>query len=243
MLIAVCMVMMVDILLLSACCQMIGIHPVWFRILTGALIDGVLMGLSLVWSLSFSNHILWRVCMLTVTALVTFGFRNSAFRVTLLFLMLHLSLGNLTGTGNAMLSTVLGATGIALACTLVKKRSCFVEVSLGYQGRTLHFTALRDTGNELRDPMTGEGVLVVSESIARQLTGLSGEALADPVQSITLLPGLRLIPYQTVGNTGFLLAMRITDAKIGNRQGSVIVAFSPQNLGRNYQGLTGGMLG
>ena len=239
--IAVCMVMVVDILLLSATCQMVGIQPGRYRILTGALTDGLIMGICMIFWAPFSGHILWRVFMLTATALVVFGFRRSAFCASLLFLLLHLSLGNLTGTGNTMLSTILGASGIALACVLVKNRSRLVNVSLSHQGETLKFTALYDTGNELRDPVTGEGVLVVSQSIAQKLTGLSEEALAHPVESIVLLPGLRLVPYQTVGNTGLLLAMRIPEARIGHRQGSVIVAFSPQNLGRNYQGLTGGM--
>ena len=197
------------------------------------------MGLSLVLHLPFQNHILWRICMLSVTAMVTFGFR---FYGWLLFLLLHLSLGNLTGTANSILSTILGAVGIVLACTLVKNRKRLVEVSLNYQGKTLRFTALYDTGNELRDPVTGEGVLVLSDTIAGELTDLPKEAFAHPVESIALLPGLRLIPYQTVGNAGFLLAMRIPEAKIGNRQGSVVVAFSPRHFGRNYQALTGGML-
>ena len=237
------MVVIVDILLLLASGQMVGDHPGSLRILIGALTSGLLTGLCMVLDLPFHSHILWRVCMLTVTALMTFGFHRSSFLASLLFLLLHLSLGNVSGTDNFMLSTILGAIGIALACTLVKKRSQLVAVSLTYHGRTLKFTALRDTGNELRDPVTGKGVLVVSEAIARELTGLPHEALAYPVDNIALLPGLRLIPYQTVGNTGFLLAMRIADARIGNQQGSVIVAFSPQNLGRNYQALTGGILG
>lgn len=233
---------MVDILLLSASSQIAGVYPGSVRILIGALTAGLLIGLGMVLDVPFRSHILWRVCMLTVTALMTFGVRRSSFLALLLFMLLHLSLGNVTGTDHSILSTILGAIGIALACALVKNRSRLVEVSLNYHGKTLNFTALRDTGNELRDPVTGEGVLVVSETIARELTGLPGEALAHPVESIAMLPGLRLMPYQTVGNTGFLLAMRIADAKIGNQQGSVIVAFSPQNLGRNYQALTGGML-
>ena len=236
------MVVIVDILLLSASCQMVGIHPGRLRIFIGALTGGLMMGFGIAFAIPFQSHILWRICMLLVSAMATFGFRRPALWAILLFLLLHLSLGNLTGTGNAMLSTILGAIGIALACTLVKNRSSLVEVSLSYQGKTLRFTARHDTGNELRDPVTGEGVLVVSQTIARKLTGLSEEAFSHPVESMTLLPGLRLIPYQTVANTGFLLAMRIPEAKIGNRQGSVIVAFSPQNLGRNYEALTGGML-
>lgn len=243
MLIAVCMVIVVDILLLSVSGQMLGLRPGWIRILLGALAGSVIAVSGLIPALGFCSHILWRICGLVISVLLTFGFHGPIIQAILLFLLLHLSLGNLTGSGNEMTSSLLGAAGIALVCTLVKKRGQLVDVSLTYRGKTLHFTALRDTGNELRDPVTGEGVLVVSETIARTLTGLPGEALADPVQSIALLPGLRLIPYKTVGNAGFLLAMRIADARIGDRKGSVIVAFSPHNLGRNYQGLTGGMLG
>ena len=243
MLIAVCMVITVDILLLFASGQMAGICPGWMRILLGALTDSVLTTISLLLVPGFCNHMLWRICVLIITAFVTYGFRKPLFRVAILFTLLQLSLGNLTGSGKEMLSAILGAAGIALACTLTKSRSRLVDVYLNYRGKTLQFAALRDTGNELRDPLTGERVLVVSESVARELTGLPVAALADPVNSITMLPGLRLIPYQTVGNGGFLLALRITDAKVGNRKGSVIVAFSPGKLGRNYQGLTGGTAG
>ena len=77
---------------------------------------------------------------------------------------------------------------------------------------------------------------------SEKLTGLEREMLRDPVSAMEKLPGLRLIPYKTVGNSGFLLALLITEAKIGNQQGSAIVAFSPQNFGSKYQALTGGSL-
>ena len=104
----------------------------------------------------------------------------------------------------------------------------------------MRLTALRDTGNSLRDPITGKPVLIVGADIAEKLTGLSPAALRDPVRTMGSLPGLRLIPYRTVGNTGFLLALRIPSVKIGNRQGSALVAFSPHILGSGYQALTGG---
>ena len=243
MMITTCMVMAVDVLLLYASGQIVGIRSGPFRILAGALIGGMMAGLSLIPCFGRCSHILWRILGLIITSLVTFGFCRPFLPATLLFLLLHLSVGNLTGSRNEMFSTLLGAAGMVLACILVKNRSQLVDVSLTYEGRTSHFAALRDTGNELRDPVTGEKVLVVSEIVARELTGLTIPELEDPVKSITMLPGLRLIPYQTVGNSGFLLALRITDARIGNRQGSVLVAFSPRKLGHNYQGLTGGMLG
>jgi len=109
-------------------------------------------------------------------------------------------------------------------------------------GQTLHLTALRDTGNTLRDPITGKGILVVDAQTAAKLTGLEPAALCDPVSTISKFPGLRLIPYRTVGGTGFLLALQVRDAKIGNRQGSILVALSPNCLGNHYQALTGGTL-
>ena len=100
--------------------------------------------------------------------------------------------------------------------------------------------ALRDTGNCLIDPITGGSVLVIGAQAAEKLTGLTAGQLKDPLRTMGQLPGLRLIPYKTIGNTGFLLALKIPEAKIGNRQGSTIVAFSPLILGTNYQALTGG---
>ena len=78
--------------------------------------------------------------------------------------------------------------------------------------------------------------------VAQMLTGLTLTALQDPVGSIGTIPGLRLIPYQTVGNTGMMLAINISNAKIGNRRGNTLVAFSPQIFNGHYQALTGGMV-
>ena len=109
----------------------------------------------------------------------------------------------------------------------------------------LHFSALLDTGNSLKDPLTGRSVLVVGAEIGESLTGLSREQFSRPVESVDALPGLRLIPYQAVGtNNGFLLAKKFSDVKIGSKQGSALVAFAPQRLSVDgeYQALTGGVL-
>ena len=139
-------------------------------------------------------------------------------------------------------ASLLGIGGVAAVCILVGKENDLIPVELSYMGKTFHITALRDTGNQLRDPITGRQVLIVGADIAGKLTGLTPAALGDPVNTMGSIPGLRLIPYQTVGNTGFLLAMKLKDVKVGNRQGSAVVAFSPLVLGRHYQALTGGTL-
>lgn len=104
-------------------------------------------------------------------------------------------------------------------------------------------TALRDTGNELRDPVSGEAVLVIAAEPAYRLTGLTCAQLADPLDALTSVkvPGLRVIPYHAVGTqSGFLLAKRFEQVKIGSRRRAAVVAFAPSSLGGEaYQALTG----
>ena len=93
----------------------------------------------------------------------------------------------------------------------------------------VQLTALRDTGNQLHDPISGKPVLVIGTEAACELTGLSATQLRTPLQTIQTFPGLRLIPYRSVGNDGgFLLAKRFADVTIGERKQSALVAFAAE---------------
>ena len=134
---------------------------------------------------------------------------------------------------------------MCLICTLGVRGGVgkqYVPVELYHRGKHLHITALRDTGNTLRDPITGRSVVVVGPEVAAQLTGLSHEQLRTPVKSILSLPGGRLIPYKTIADpSGLLLALPIKEAKIGTWKGSCLVAFAPEKLGNGeFEALTGG---
>jgi stage II sporulation protein GA (sporulation sigma-E factor processing peptidase) len=123
----------------------------------------------------------------------------------------------------------------------------YVPVELTYGGKTVSIVALRDSGNTLRDPISGEQVLVVSGEVAERLTGLTQDQLRAPLKTLMCrpVPGLRLIPYRAVGQAGdMLLAMRFDRVKIGNRTQSAVVAFAAEGLGRGdvYQALTGGVI-
>ena len=123
----------------------------------------------------------------------------------------------------------------------------YVPVELTYGGKTVSIVALRDSGNTLRDPISGEQVLVVSGEVAEKLTGLTQDQLRAPLKTLMCrpVPGLRLIPYRAVGQAGdMLLAMRFDRVKIGNRPQSAVVAFAAEGLGRGdvYQALTGGVI-
>lgn len=240
MLLVLLMVFAVDVLLLHAAGRFLGSGQSLVRLLAGALIHVAFTACSLLPELSFLGHIWWRVAALVLSGLTAFGLSAESLLKLLLFCLLHLSLGGITGSSKDIRTMVLGAAGIALAGFVKGRSSDLVPVELSFRGKTVRMTALRDTGNTLHDPVTGRPVLVVEARIAGELTGLTIDALENPVEAMGVFPGLRLIPYRTVGGSGFLLAMQIHDAKIGNRQGSAIVAFSPRTLATHYQALTGG---
>ena len=76
----------------------------------------------------------------------------------------------------------------------------YLPVVISHGGRTIQLTALADTGNTLRDPISGWPVLVTDSWAAEHLLGLTREQLSDPVGFLTecVNPGLRLIPFHSV---------------------------------------------
>ena len=123
----------------------------------------------------------------------------------------------------------------------------YTNLTIAYGGNVVRLIALRDSGNTLRDPITGEQVLVISAGAARRLTGLTEEQLRAPLETLasSIIPGLRLIPYRAVGQgSGMLLGMRFEEVTVGPRKQSAVVAFAPEGLGNGsmYQALTGGAI-
>ena len=122
----------------------------------------------------------------------------------------------------------------------------YVPVRISHEGNMVSVIALKDSGNSLRDPVTGESVMVIGAQTAMHLIGLNKEQLSSPMETLTgsSIRGLRLIPYRSVGGSGMLLAKRFPNVQIGDRKGSALVAFAPEAIGRGegYQALTGGAL-
>jgi stage II sporulation protein GA (sporulation sigma-E factor processing peptidase) len=119
----------------------------------------------------------------------------------------------------------------------------YVPVIVREGNRTVSVIALKDTGNSLRDPITGEQVLLLDPEAALRLLDLTREQLRHPMETMMTTPGLRLIPYSSVGQPGgMLIAKRFDHVKVGDRQGSAIVGFAPERIGvgQVYQALAGG---
>lgn len=240
---------LVDLLLLLGTNRLCGYPPRGKRAALSALLGCIYAGACLLPGFSFLGSLLWRTVSLVLMSGIAFGFTKNALRRGIVFALLSMALGGIALCMNSrsFWSLAASAGGICLMCALGFQNKpgaqSFVPVELTYGETKLRLTALQDTGNTLRDPITGADVLVVGADVAQKLTGLTRLQLRSPVEFLDAIPGLRLIPYRTVGQgSGFLLALRLQEVKIGNRRANTLVAFAPDGLHSEgaYQALTGG---
>lgn len=242
---------LIDLFLLLAANRLSGFRNVWKRLLAGAALGGIYGGCCLLPGFGFLGSGIWRLVFLTLMGIVAFGWSKCALRRTGLFLLLSMALeGVVASFGRGDIRGVLLATGLIwLLCGIVPgggswgKKLVPLEITRGE--RTVRLLALVDTGNCLRDPITGESVVIIDSQAAQELTGLPLAALENPTESLAMIRGARLIPYRSVGHSGFLLAMRFQNVTLEGRKCSRVVAFAPRSIGagEGYRALTGGTTG
>lgn len=244
---------LVDFLLLVGTNRLSGFPADGKRAACAAAFGAAYSGVCLVPGFRFLGNAFWRIIALGGMSGLAFGWNRSAVRRCGMFFLLSMALGGMSlGLGRADLMTLLFSGAVLwLVCAVSfdggGNSGEYVPLEICYRDRRVSLLALRDTGNSLRDPITGESVFILSQAAASRLTGLTAEQLADPLNTITHrpLPGLRLIPFHSVGCArGMLLAMRMEHVKIGSRVQQAVVAFAPEGLGNGevYQALIGGMV-
>ena len=244
---------LVDLMILLGTNRLAGFPPGVGRCILAALLGSVYAGGCLLPGFYFLGNGLWRTAALIAMAMIAFGINRSAVQRGAVFVLLSMALGGIAmGSGKQDF-------GMLILCGVVLWFLCrvsfrgnvgsreYVPIQLTYEGKCVSKIALRDTGNTLKDPLTGEGVLIAGPDTAAALLNLTEYQLCHPVETLAsgCLPGLRLIPYCSVGQTGgMLLAFRFRDAKIGGRQAAPLVAFAPEMIGKTdvYQMLTGGVI-
>ncbi len=120
-----------------------------------------------------------------------------------------------------------------------------IRVEQGNRQSTFH--ALFDSGNGLRDPVSGAKVLVASP---RALSGILGENVslfeslgAVQLQELSMqipeLSGrLRLLPFSAVGGKGLLPVFRPDHLFIeGQERRDYLIAISPQTRGDGFDAI------
>lgn len=243
---------LVDLLLLLGTNRLSG-FPAEPRLVWAALMGAVFAACCVLPGFRFLGNFFWRLVSLLLMGSVAFGWNRSAIRRTCIFAILSMALGGLALNLHRISfpALILGAAGTWAICygavggRIGGREYVTVEIPVG--GDVLSVIALKDTGNHLRDPVTGESVLVVAGEIAARLTGLTPSQLSAPLETLGANPrmGLRLIPYHAVGQkNGMLLGKQFANVKMGGRRKSVLVAFAPEGLGQGegYQALTGGIV-
>lgn len=240
---------LVDFLLLLGTNRLAG-HPAGpARAAAASVLGGIYGGACLIPGFRFLGNLLWRLVSLGLMGIIAFGLDRSTLRRCVLFVLLSMALGGIAlGLGSGSFRALVGAAvGVAALCFVGFQGKAgsrrYIPVVLTHGDRQARFLALHDTGNTLRDPLTGRPVLVAGERIGKELANLTKEDMKNPAAAVMNHPGLRLIPYRVVGNDrGMLLAVHVRQARIGNRNQSILVAFAPEGLGQTgeFEGLIGG---
>ena len=201
----------------------------------------------------FLGNRLWRLVFLMIIGVIAFGLSRSAIQRIPVFLILSMALGGIaSGTSvHSWFGLILCGCFLCLLCRVGFLRGIgnesYIPVQLCWQGKWVNMYALRDTGNVLRDPLTGEQVLICGADVGEELLGLSRSCFRDPVGTVMQkrIPGMRMIPYHAVGNPGgMLLALRLNQAVIAGVKREPLVAFAPEEIakGEVYRMLTGGII-
>lgn len=243
---------LVDLLLLVSTNRLAGHSTEAKRVIPAALLGGLYGGACMVPGFRFLGSSLWRLISLGLMGGIAFGFRRGILRRVMLFILLSMALGGIAiglGKGGVWV-LILAAMGLCFLCAVGfqgKLGMICVPLELSHGGKKVKLTALRDTGNTLRDPVTGESVLIVGAEVACQLLGMTKQEVAAPVETLASgqYSGLRLIPYRAVGQScGMLMAMRLDEVKLGGVRTNTMVAFTAEGLSGagEYQALAGGAI-
>ena len=245
--------LLVNFLLLVGTNRIAGYPQSWGRQLLGACLGALYGAICVFPGMYFLGNVCWRIIFLLLIGLLCFGFHINAIRRIILFMFLSFALGGVVFgldqkgfwgiVGSAMLLCAFCFFGFGCRFDSLE----FIPVELSYKDNTMSLLALQDTGNILRDPITGQRVMVASAEVGMKLLGLTKEQLSSPVETVAsgVIPGLRLLPFRTVGQQrGFLLTAKLDRVVIGKQEGVPLVAFSSERLDEEgtYQALTGGIV-
>lgn len=120
----------------------------------------------------------------------------------------------------AIIASIILITAFKIVKTKISKNDMYCDIEIYLNGKTVTTTAMVDTGNLLKDPLTGNPVMVVEASllenilpkeILQNIEAIIGGNLLDVTEEIKMqyLAKLKLIPYSSLGKQyGMLLGIK-----------------------------------
>ncbi len=239
---------MVDFLLLLGTGGLTGRKPSYYRCGAACLLGSLYALFCLIGPFPFLGNWKWPVSL--IQGCIVYGL---SWKPVFLFSFLQMGVGGLALTldGGNTWRLILALSGLLLIAAVSLEtspgKSRILPVTVTYGGKTVHLSALEDTGNTLKDPITGASVLVADARAGFDLLQLSVRQLESPLETMTQsqTPGLRLIPYRAIGKpAGMLLAVKPDRVTVAGKQEQLMVAFAPQQIGAGaaFNALAGGSL-
>lgn len=242
---------LIDLLLILGTNRLCGFPTGMLRAALAAALGGIYAVGAFISGFAFLGSSFWRMVFLVLMGIIAFGLNRSAWRRTGIFLLLSMAMGGvaLGISREGIPALLLSATAVWLLSRIGFGGAVggkeYIPITVTDGDRSISVIALKDTGNGLRDPISGEQVIVLGPEAAEKLLNLTGEELRNPLDTVQKIPGLRLIPYCAVGQPGGLLvAKRFSSVKMDQRQCSAVVAFAAEKIGRGevFQALAGGSI-
>lgn len=255
-----CLNFLCDYLLCLVTARAAGLCLKRQRYMLAAMLGAIYACAAVLPGFAFLGKTAWKLTAGLLMSWIAFGEERRPLRCILLFFTVSASFGGallaLSGgqpirlSLRSLLFAFLLCYGVGVLlfrchALLSERETKTVAVELG--GRRAQFSALRDTGNALRDPLTGSRVLIASpqalRTIFREDTALFAELDAIQLQtlsaSVPLLAGkLRLLPYAAVGGRGLLPVFPPERVFIdGTESHDYLVAVSPQAFGDGFEAI------
>ena len=155
----------VDYLLLLGTLLFWEERPNHGRLLAAAALGAIYSGGCLIPGFAFLGAVYWRLIILGLMSAAAFGLRGNILPKVVVFCFLSFALGGMAtliaqGSGAGLLMCAAGVCGLCRLLVGRNGKGGLVPLNITLGETHVSLTALRDTGNTLRDPVTGEKVLV-----------------------------------------------------------------------------------
>ena len=127
---------------------------------------------------------------------------------------------------SAIIASVIGIFGFKLVKNKISKKDMYCQIIIKLNNKEIETTAMVDTGNLLKDPITGNPVIVVESSLLEKILPLElilnldkiiGGEFENVTEEIrnTYINKLKLIPYASLGKqNGMLIGIKADEVKI-----------------------------
>lgn len=255
-----------NFLLLTATAKICDVFTGKLRIIAAAVLGGVYAVFAALPSFEFLNTLFVKGLVSAVMVLLAFGIHRSFFRLLVIFISVSAALGGLiyaVSLGSDGIFTTPGLRAIALSflcsagvITAVFRRSGKPsgkthKISVKFSGKTTEYTAFIDTGNSLKDPISGKPVIIIGledlkpvlpDDLYKLLKNLSPTDFLQALSGTQYAGKFRLLPYSTVGVTNGMLPAVRAEVRIDEKPSpGTLIAISPTSVsdGGAYSALMG----